>query len=813
MASPNSYKDPYWSDLAAKKEKEVGIPDGLLSSILTHGEKSNANQVSEKGAKTPFQITPPTRKAIIDKYGIDPYLSDDLAAEGAALLLKESLDRNNGDPVQAAGEYIGGVNRENWGPKTQAYMKRVSSGMEEKKIAAMSDGFASWIAENKATLPEQESTKVEEKPLPEPSKSATGESDVPLSESSATSTDLSTGFGQWIANQKALQQQAQQQASAQQPEPSLGERLTGAGEAGLSTLTGVTGGTLGMAAGATKGIAESILDGTFGTQQAAYLVEQKAMQGAEALTYAPRTPTGQQYTQNVGEVMQQAIPVTPFTAELVAIGAGSRLAAPGLAAAARQAAEPAVMAATKAAQSGKALAGKAMEVTGLREPVAAPGSGRNAGAASVQMDTIRADKAANLPEPVTLTRGAETRDPAQLAFEKEQMKGSLGAPLRNRAEENNLQVLANFDHVVDATGGAAHDLASAGNSVVKALSDGLKSAKNETNIAYAKAKNSPEANAVVDPSTAVSIGEGENAITGSLIDYLNSKVTGVPSSAVPDAAKKIMIKMGIAEEDEAGNLVGRPSTVRQMEDLRKELTGSAKWDDRVGVREETIIKRLIDAQTEPVAGPLYQKARALRAAQARKYENRAIVARLITNRKGMDDPRVAVDQVFRASVLNGSPEEITFLKRVLNTSGEQGQQAWKDLKAATVQHIRNEATKGMGMDSADNPLVSPAKLHQVVNSLDKNGRLDIMLGKKNADVIRDLNDVVRYVNTVPPGTLINNSGTAGTILAAMGEAGTMGALTGLPVPVLTTLRLLSKEMKNARMRAKIKHALNLKPKY
>jgi hypothetical protein len=387
---------------------------------------------------------------------------------------------------------------------------------------------------------------------------------------------------------------------------------------------------------------------------------------------------------------------------------------------------------------------------------------------------------------------------------------SLGAPLRARAEENGLQAMQNFDALIDMTGASAPDISATGNKVINALSDGYKAAKNKTNVAYVKAKKSAEANAPVDTNAIVSIGEGDSAIDASLISYLNGKVSGVPSSAVPDTARKLLVKMGMADEGPDGVLIGRPATVSKMEDFRKELSGTAKWDDRPGIREETIIKKLVDAQTEPVAGPLYQEARALRRQQSMKYENRAIVARLITNRKGMDDPTVAVDQVFNRSILNGSPEEITFLKRVLNTSGQDGRQAWKELQGSMVKHIQDEATKGMGMDSADRQMISPAKLHQTVSALDKNGRLDIVLGKKSANIIRDLNDVVRYVNTTPPGTLINNSGTAGTIMAAIAETGINGSLMGIPLPVLSGLKLLRQRIENNKIKAKITRALNAK---
>jgi hypothetical protein len=245
-----------------------------------------------------------------------------------------------------------------------------------------------------------------------------------------------------------------------------------------------------------------------------------------------------------------------------------------------------------------------------------------------------------------------------------------------------------------------------------------------------------------------------------------------------------------------------------MEGLRKELSGIANRAEPAQIRDETILKKIIDAQTGPAAGDAYKKAHALRTQQGRKYENRSIVANLITNRRGMDDPKVAADQVLRKSILNASPDEVTFLKRVMLTSGEDGKQAWKDIQGALVNHIKEEATKGAGRDANDQPLVSGARLNAVVKQLDRNDRLDIVLGKERANRVRDLNDVLAYINTVPPGTLINNSGTARALLSAIGESVALGSTTGVPLPVLTTLKLLQGEIKNAKIKAKIKRALD-----
>lgn len=139
--APKSYKDPFWSDLAAGTEQKLGLPSGLLKSVLLYGERSNADQVSEAGARTPFQIIPSTRKAVLDKYGVDAYLSPQNASEAAGLLLKESLQRKKGDIKLAVAEYHGGTNPANWGPRTKSYIERVSAGVGQKQAAT------------KATLP------------------------------------------------------------------------------------------------------------------------------------------------------------------------------------------------------------------------------------------------------------------------------------------------------------------------------------------------------------------------------------------------------------------------------------------------------------------------------------------------------------------------------------------------------------------------------------------------------------------------------------------------------------------------------------
>ncbi len=586
------------------------------------------------------------------------------------------------------------------------------------------------------------------------------------------------------------------------PDTTLGQDAIGTAEAAASTITGMTTGAVGMLGGEAKGLTQAILDGSLKSGQALQAVKDSAEAGAAALTYAPRTQSGQQQASAVAGAMDQLTPIMPMTAELGALSSSLPLVASRALEAGKQGGQ-AVMEAAKPAYDAireRISPAQDQQITGM-------------GAADVALARQRQEKSQSLPVPVDLTAGAVTRDPSQLGFEKEQMKSAeFGAPLRARAEENNLQAMQNFDALIDRAGANEPDITSSGNTVVRALTDGLKAAKTETRVAYAKARKSPEAQAQVDPSQPVTIGEGEQQLNMSLIDYLNSKPVGLSSTSIPDAARKYAIRLGIAEQapdgklrvsqptiGANGNMMTKKTTVGAMEDLRRQINDSTGYDP-VDIREATILKKIIDASTDPFAGPLFMEARKLRTEQSRKFENRAIVARLVTNKKGTNDPKVSADQVFRKSILNASPDEITFLKRVLQTSGKDGQQAWRELQGATIRHMQEESTKGGNRGSNEIDIISPAKFHGVVNQLDKNNRLNVIFDKKTAELIRDLDDVVRYVNTSPPGTLINASGTAGMIIAEMASGNLFGA-------AKSAFKLLKNNSEGRKLRAKIAKSL------
>ncbi|HFD0357494.1 TPA: glycoside hydrolase family protein [Acinetobacter nosocomialis] len=605
----------------------------------------------------------------------------------------------------------------------------------------------------------------------------------------------------------------QPQATPQAPEPSLADKALGLGETALSAATGATGGTLGMIGGTIGQAGREILAGNFGTPEAAQRISQNAAEGAADLTYAPRTQTGQEYTQALGEVSEPLVALTPALSELALAGQAARGVAPiaqGQAIRAGQAIAPVaeragqmaarpVQAVANATRSGVQRMG---EMVGLRTPEVESPAPANVGAAQVDQATIRQALSQDLPYPVQLTEGQMTRDPAQLKFEVETAKDSdLGAPLRQRQEEQHQVMQHNLDAFIDMTGAQATNMREAGLSVDKALQKQLQADKNKVRVAYAKADKSEEAQIPVDLTQPVKVGENDPM---SVIDYLNSQ-PDLPTTPILTSAKRTAESLGIARRGENGELIPNSPTIKQMEKWRQEINANTN-QEAPNIRQSTILKDMIDQHVEPVVGNLYKAARNERKRMADHWENRKIIKDLTTNKTGTDDRRVALEDIQKRIIHDGSLDDLRVAKRTLLTSGEEGKQAWRDIQGQTLQEIKNAATAGIAPDGQGNQMVSAAALNKAIKRLDDAGKLDYVFGPQGAEKLRAINEISKTLFTTPTSAAINHSNTAATLAAAMDIA--MSGLSGFPAPVATALRLATKHIKDNKVRARVTRALN-----
>lgn len=866
--TPNSYRDPFWSDLAGRVEAKLELPKGLLVGVVTRGERSNADQVSEAGARTPFQIIPATRKAAIDKYGIDPYLSPENAAEVAGKLLQESLRRNQGDPKLAVAEYIGGTDRKNWGPTTRAYVQRVVGAQPPAQAQPVADQAPNTAVDLPPADPSQggQSTFDRVSAAMKPAGSAIAniyaaykggqmspeqaqafEADVnagkvmlprgaelnPAQAASATGaeTNVVNAFNNRLMNpeqQAALLKDVQAGSFkvpqglslnipgtsagsgipesgagvtgpvADAPTPTLGQRVVGAGEAGLSAVTGVTGGAVGLAGGTVRGIARQILNRQFGTPEAADMVEKEAADMAASLTYQPRTEQGQSQAETLGHVMQQVLPVMPLTGELAMAARGAapvRTAVADTARTARTVANERV--AAPVSEASRAAVDRIKQLTGFGRDEARPTAGTmgSAGAAGTDLATQRAATAEQLPVPIRLTEGQATRDFGQQRFEGETAKDpGTGAPLRDRFAEQNAQLTQNFEAMIDEAGAATPNNIETGRAVNSALTKAAAARKNEYRAKYR----------IADKA-----GELEEPVSlQPLAEYLNANRAGRSSAPILSTIADELKVQGIGDGALAdGSIVARDATLSQAEAVRKAVNKFVKDTDPNDVRVGAEIKGVLDQITEGKGGELYKEARKARQRYSQLFEDNAVVSQLLKTRRGTADRQVALEDVFGKTILNGDREGLGMLRRTLQVAGgEEGAQAWRELQGATLRHLVDEANKGVGTDVAGRTIFSAAKLDQAIKAMDRGGKLDFVLGKKGAQTVRDVNEIAKVVKTLPPGA-VNNSNTASVLLLALTEAGATTALTGLPIPAMSLLRAASAHIKDMKTRERVRAAL------
>lgn len=576
------------------------------------------------------------------------------------------------------------------------------------------------------------------------------------------------------------------QETIQRPEEqSFGQQVVGAGETALALGTGATSGTLGMIGGTLKGLAEQLLSGQFGTQQAADAVEKVATQGQEALTYAPRTQAGQEQTQAVGEALAPLAAVAPMTAELGAIASGAQAAAPVARAAAGRIAAPVQKLASTITDA-------------IRPADAATQTGaRSGGAAAVEAGTLRQAKANELPVPVKLTEGQKTRDFGQQRFERETAKDpEMGEPIRERFADQNMKLQQNFDAFIDATGAETADLRSVGQSVDKALRSRAAKDKTQIRALYKEAEKS---------------GEMESPVTlESLVRHLDDSKPEAEVANVLKAARAKAIQLGVAREGDSGALVAQPVSLKNAELFRRSINAATNAEP-TNIRQASIMKGLVDESTDGVGGQAYKKARAARTKFAKDYENVSLVKNLIGQKRGTNDRAIALEDVVRRSVIEPSTslDDVRQIRRLLQTEGDSGKQAWRELQGATLNYIKEEALKNVARDQQGNAILSPAQLDRAIQKLDKNGKLDFVFGKKGAEMLRTVNDVAKDVLVAPPGA-VNTSNTASVLAGLMDVA--ISGTSGVPAPIMTSLRLMTKSIKDRKTRARVRKALGITKK-
>jgi hypothetical protein len=194
-------------------------------------------------------------------------------------------------------------------------------------------------------------------------------------------------------------------------------------------------------------------------------------------------------------------------------------------------------------------------------------------------------------------------------------------------------------------------------------------------------------------------------------------------------------------------------TIEQSETLRQRVNALSDPKNAQDLRRAAQIKQIIDTAQDSASGQTFPSARKMRRQLANKYENLAIIDQLLDTKGQYADHRIAAENVVNRAIIGGTVEDVRNLRRVLTTGGEEGLDAWKEVRAATLRHLRDEVTKNVGRDPSGNPLISAAQFDRTIKALDQNGKLDMVFGKRHAEQLRDHEARIRTIETTITGGL------------------------------------------------------------
>jgi hypothetical protein len=515
--------------------------------------------------------------------------------------------------------------------------------------------------------------------------------------------------------------------------PTIMDRLGAVLEVPATMATGL----VSSAAAVPYGLYKGITSGKMGTQEGVQIGQREAQEFMERNTYQPRTETAQDVLGGMAKVLSVAPPT------LGATGSALTALAPAAVGQMRTAVAPTVAATQQ--RMAKVLTPQPTMMGG--------------GAASTNEALLRQQRA--LSQGIPLTKGQQLQDFAQQQFESDVVKQSpdLAKGLQEFKTQQKKDIQGRFEQLIDQTG-ANVDVSNPRKIGAIVDSEILKQfeAKNKlVDEAYQKARNAGETKAVVD--------------TSKLDQWLETNA----GSAISVAA----IKTIEADLNALKKLRNGQVTIDDFEELFKKAGQIGEVGKPSGFFMKEV-KKVINASTEGAGGDLYRAARAERTDLGTKFEDTYRVAKLLGTKGGYADRAVALDDVFSHVVLDGDLDQMRTVTKLLKNGGEDGQKAYAALQGQTIQYLKDQLNRNTsGKLSYD-------AFAKTLATLDKEGKLDYMFGKKGRETLTELQGTLRDALVEIPGT-VNYSNTGNVVVRALDK------LASLRIPLAKTVADIAKE--------------------
>jgi len=553
-------------------------------------------------------------------------------------------------------------------------------------------------------------------------------------------------------------------------QPTMGEKLVGLGELGLTATTGLVAPIVGGAAG----IAENVLGGTLGTQEGLRKAEKTAGEVSEALTYEPRTEAGKAITGRTMGALQQAFeasklppvmpealpmagaqkpgvqkPVTPkplAIAERIEPTTGKPKLTPEQYKQKLQQEfyakiEPQAMAGVGAAKTADASIlneAKAKATPELKAELEKVKPG------DVNIEALdRVMQADQLPVPVRLTRGQATQDPVIISNELNQrgIKDQVVAHLneQNKALQENANLMKERVAPDINTTSFVED---AENTIAR-MEDRIKADDAKITEAYNKLKDYGAGKLEVDSQTF-----GGNAL-----------------KALSEFDESEFLPSAILSRIESYSK-GKPMNFNQFENLRtvlaRETRKAQSANDGNAVHALTVVRSELEKMPllneTGEAKTLADQARSLAKAQFDL----------------LDKKRDTYNPLY-ADVMNGVSDTRDFIRKlVFGSKNKEFAKTLDTLKddPQALQHLRSGALDYIIRESTDaSGNFKTAKFNSFIENLDVNKKLDSLFGEE-AKTLRGIANTGKLIGARPKGSFVNESGTAVAAAQMLKQYGT-----------------------------------------
>lgn len=368
------------------------------------------------------------------------------------------------------------------------------------------------------------------------------------------------------------------------------------------------------------------------------------------------------------------------------------------------------------------------------------------GAAMTREELMRSERAARAGVP--LTKGEITQDLMQQRFESQVGTTEAGRPLAELKDKQQAAIKSRFDDMSRETGAQYADTQgylNVGKIVDKALVNAYDQKRRAVDDAYNAARASGETKQLVPYNQ--------------LSDYIAQQDPTTRSKLAP-VLESVADQLKMQDPQGTGmiSIDGLESIYKAINKVAQPGTPNAEYG-----RE---LKNLINASTEGAGGDLYRAARNLRKQVGKEFDDVYRVSKLLGTKAGYADRAVALDDVFKFTVLDGSLDELRNVGLVLKKNGAEGRQAWAELQGQTIQYLKDIATKGETQNVQFN------QLRNTINALDKEGKLEYLFGKRGREQVIDLRDVVQDALVKKPGA-VNYSGTASFVESTLKKLAAM----------------------------------------